>query len=503
MDSNRLVVVSNRLPIVVTHDPVTDRRIVTQGQGGLVTALAPVLRNRGGIWMGWLGQSIDGDLPEILSAGARESGYELDSIDLTENEVSKYYDGFSNEVLWPLFHDLVTRCNFDPSYWPVYQRVNQKFARRIADITPPDSYIWVQDYHLMLVARELRELGVTHKVGFFLHVPFPSLDVFLKLPWRFAILRGLMDYDLVGFQTMRDKRNFIQCVRALIPGVRTKGNGMISEIITPDRDFRVGAFPISIDFSEFERQAQSQESAEKAWIIHANFPEQQLLLGVDRLDYSKGIPNRIKAIENVLERYPELIRKISFLQIVVPSRTDVPEYKELKEEIEGLVGRVNGRFSVDGWVPIHYVFRSLDRTELVAHYRTCEVAFVTPLKDGMNLVAKEYCAANIEQNGVLILSEFAGAAAQLHRHALIVNPWDIEGMAEAIHQAVTMQQSERNLHMRALRNSIRNQNVFRWVNTFLKAAISKDLGSFPNVDFDLHYANEQESIERHRDNTEI
>ncbi len=487
METRRLAVVSNRLPIALNRDSDGGWSVIP-GAGGLVTALGPVLRDRGGLWIGWLGSTSEtfpdsSRLQELLQKGTEETGYTLETVDLTEEEVQKYYFGFSNEILWPLFHDLPTRCNFDPGYWKVYESVNRKFAKAVLDHTTPDDYVWVHDYQLIQVARQLWQLGEKRHCGFFLHIPFPPLDVFLRLPWRFQFLDALMQYDLVGFQTVRDRRNFIGCIQALTPGVKIFGSGHVCKLTTDHQEIRLGAFPISIDYEGFADLARTAEVADQAWIIHENLPNRQLILGVDRLDYTKGIPNRLRAFAAALERYPEMQRKITLVQVVVPSRESIREYDLLKQEIERLVGEINGQYSEVGWTPIIYMFRSLSRSELVSYYRTCEIALITPLKDGMNLVAKEYCASNVDETGVLILSEFAGAAAQLHHGALLVNPYDIEGLEEAIYRAFSMTRSERKTRMKQLRRSIRRQNVFHWVNSFLRAGIERDLSSFPLMEF--------------------
>jgi trehalose 6-phosphate synthase/phosphatase len=477
-EGHRVVVVSNRLPVrLVESDGQWD---VIPSSGGLVTALKPVLDGRGGAWIGWPG--VEGEQAwEALDE--HETGHKLVPVSLSQEEINDYYHGFSNEVLWPLFHDLSSRCNFDPRYWPVYQRVNRRFAKTVVLSTHFDDYIWVQDYHLMLCGALLREMGVQRRIGFFLHIPFPPLDMFLKLPWRNELLEGLLAYDLVGFQTARDKRHFIQCVRALRRETRlADGHRSVSTLSIGERDMRVGAFPIGIDFESFAQEASSKPVSDGAWYIHEQQPHRQLLLGVDRLDYTKGLPARISAIGAMLERHPEMRGKCTFIQVVVPSRTSVPEYQQLRSEVERRVGEVNGRFTTAGWTPIHYIYRSLDRTELLSYYRTSEVALITPLKDGMNLVAKEYCACSLER-GVLVLSEFAGAAAQLHKYALLVNPNDQQGLADTIHRALTMDEKERRERMRGLRRSIARHNVFWWVSQFLRAAFSVDLESFPRQEY--------------------
>ncbi len=473
----RLVVVSNRLPVVLSRDAAGEVSL-SPGQGGLVTALAPVLRDRGGVWIGWTGT--DAPTPEELFSSVRcRAGYTLVPVSLDEQDVRGFYHGFSNEVLWPIFHDLVGRANFRPAYWRQYREVNRRFAEVIAAATTERDYIWVHDYHLMLVASQLRELGVRRRVGFFLHIPFPPLDVFLKIPWRSDLLRALLDFELIGVQTVRDRANLVQCLRRLVQAVRVTRDGPLSRVALPDgRQVRVGSFPISIDFKEFSEGARRHEVAEAAWYLHEQHPERQIILGVDRLDYTKGIPNRLNAFELALERHPDLHGQVVLLQVVVPSRFVLPEYGLLKREIERRVGEINGRFTRHGWVPIHYNYRSLPRTELLAHYRTAEIALITPLKDGMNLVAKEFCAASLEEQSVLILSEFAGAATQLSRGAILVNPYHVEDVAEAIHRAVLMPAEERRERMRRMRREVRRADIYAWVDAFLDAAFGRQLSNF-------------------------
>jgi trehalose 6-phosphate synthase len=475
----RLVVVSNRLPIVLFREGGAWR--VEPGAGGLVTAIAPVLRDRGGLWIGWPGTTDARALEAIESAEPEGIGYQLHPVVLTEEELAKYYHGFSNEILWPLFHDLPGRCNFDPSYWPLYRQVNRKFVDAIDQCTSERDYIWVQDYHLLLAAEEARLRGLPRRMGFFLHIPFPPLDILMKLPWRFQILQALLEYDLVGFQTAHDLRNFIGCLRTLVPGARISNRRMAATVSYQGREPRLGAFPIGIDHKRLAATARGQAVTDRAWYIHEDLPNRKLILGVDRLDYTKGIPQRILALANALERYPALRQKVTFIQVVVPSREEVPEYQELRAEVERLVGQVNGRFTTSGWTPIHYIYRPLELVELVAYYRTAEIALITPLKDGMNLVAKEYCTCSVD-DGCLILSEFAGAAAQLQHGALLVNPYDVEGVADALHRAFSMDREERLTRMRRLRRTIARQNVFWWVDAFLRAAISRDLSTFPQLE---------------------
>ena len=471
--SGKLVVVSNRLPVVLAEGDAGEWQIQSS-TGGLVSALTPVLSDKGGLWIGWPGTLGNVELDEPLALVGKDVGYILKPVLLTQQEYDQYYMGFSNETLWPLFHDLQSRCNFDPGYWKSYQAVNRKFAEVVVANADPNDYVWVQDYHLMLVARELRTMGVEGKLGFFLHTPFPPPDLYLKLPWRMPMIQALLDYDLVGFQTRNDRNNFIHCVEALIKGLyAVDARRQISTIAMPNREVKVGSFPISIDFKEFAQRASDQGVADEAERLREAIAGHWLILGVDRLDYSKGIPERLRAFRNALERFDDLRNNVSLVQVVVPSRENVPEYQRLKTEIEGLVGEINGEFTQPGWIPIHYVYRNLERVELLAYYRAADIALVTPLKDGMNLIAKEYCAASVEGRGVLILSEFAGAASQLRGKALLVNPYDIEGVADAIYRACTMSKDEGRYRMRRSRKSIASRDIFWWIDSFLRAANSR------------------------------
>jgi trehalose 6-phosphate synthase len=467
---NRLIVVSNRLPFAL--DSAGEALwTVTPATGGLVSAVEPVLRERGGTWIGWPGTA--GEIPEEPFAKAtRNAGYKVVPVALSETDRAEFYYGYSNEVIWPLFHDLQNFCNFEPVYWQTYKQVNQRYADTILRSAQPGDFIWIHDYHLMYVAQALRERGMPQglsRLTFFLHIPFPPYDIFSKLPQQQRLLRALLQFDLLGFQTRRDVRNFIQCVRRVMLDAEILPRRDFQLIRFEKREIHVGHFPIGIDFTSFESGARSDAVEQKARRLRATFPGCQLILGSDRLDYSKGIPERLRAFRTALERYPELRGRVVLIQVVVPSRVEIPRYHEFKERIDRLVGDINGRFSTSTWLPVQYHFRSLDRDDLVAHYRACDIAFVTPLKDGMNLVAKEYCACRIEEDGVLIVSQFAGAAEQLKPDALLVNPYDIEQMADAILKAFQMSQAKRSARMKRMRRVMRNENVFWWVDSFLKA----------------------------------
>jgi len=476
----RLLVASNRLPVVLERggNRNAGRWQARPASGGLVTALAPVLRRTGGLWVGWPG--VDGGpgdgIAAALDARGRDEGFSLRPVGLSAEEVDLHYRGFCNEVLWPLFHDLPARCNFDPVYRDAYEGVNRRFAEVLAREARPGDLVWVHDYHLAGVAAELRRAGRKDlPIAYFLHTPFPPPDLFLSLPWREELIDALLAHDLVGFQTDRDLDNFARCVATLRPerSLHTPADGRARRPAGPAAGpVHAGAFPISIDFDEFAGAAAAPAVAAAAERLRREVGA-RIVLGVDRLDYSKGLPLKLRAFAAALERRPELVGRATLVQVVVPSREGISAYGDLKRELERLVGEIDGRWSRPGWQPVRYLYRSLSREELLAWYRAADAALVTPTRDGMNLVAKEYCAAH-GGPGELILSEFAGAAVELApadgRGAARVNPYDVSGVAEAIYRALTRPEGERRQRMRWLRERVRRADVYRWVDRFVAAA---------------------------------
>jgi trehalose 6-phosphate synthase len=471
----RLINLSNRLPVHIKKH-VSGAR-ASRSSGGLVSALDSVWRDQPGIWIGWGGEVDMATAEPLLAKASKGQPYRLQGIDLSDDEVAKFYAGFANQIVWPLFHDVPSRCNFDPDYWEVYQRVNRRFAKAAADAATEEfDLIWVHDYHLMLVAQYLLEAGSTARAGYFLHIPFPAPDIFEKLPWREPILRALLKFDLIGFQTDRDRNNFVSCVERLVPeAVVGHGNPHTSVNLQGRRSW-MGTFPISVAFDELAAHAAKQKIAERAATLRRELNDNVLVLGVDRMDYTKGIPERLKAFRILLRRFPEMRHKITLVQVVVPSREEVASYKQLRREIELLVSQINGEFTEPGWVPIHYMHRSLNRAELLSYYRAADIALITSLKDGMNLVAKEFCAAQIDERGVVIISEFAGAAPEMREDAMLVNPYDFAEVALALHEASVMPAEEKRYRMRRLRALIKENNVQRWAESFLEAAVSHDVG---------------------------
>ncbi|QDV92401.1 Trehalose-phosphate synthase [Phycisphaerae bacterium RAS2] len=451
----RILIVANRLPVMkvrrggkVHWDP---------SPGGLVSAMAPVLATHRGEWVGWSG--VAGPSPRRLT----NDGLRIYPVPLTVADVEKYYLGFSNATIWPLYHDAVRTPVFNARWWKPYVDVNARFARTAAAHAQRGETVWVHDYQLQLVPRMLRELRPDLRIGYFLHIPFPPDELFAWLPWRREILEGLLGADLIGFQTTADARDFSRAAREF-----TVASGTDSSLQFKGRHIDIGAYPISIDAKWIEQQATEPATLRQAQAIRRSIgASRKLLLSVDRLDYTKGIDQRLRAFELLLRSGDVTVHDCVLMQVAVPSRETVAEYREQRENIERIVGRINGEFSVPGRVPVHYFRRGLSREELVAYYLAADVMVVTPLKDGMNLVAKEYVAARRDNTGVLMLSEFTGAAREL-RQALLVNPHDIDAMVHTLHAAMELPRSEARTRMAAMRANVRRHDVHAWARNFLR-----------------------------------
>lgn len=471
-EKSRLIVVSNRLPVVIKKN-IEKGYTLSHASGGLVTAMTPVLKRDGGVWIGWAGNYLEEGIntDELLEQEMKDLNYRYRSVDINLNDYELYYKGFSNEILWPLFHNMSLHCRFLANYYDAYIKVNKKFVKTIMDELTQNDFIWIHDYHLINTGKELRENGVKNTIAFFLHIPFPHFETFNRLPCRLDIVSAILSYDLVGFQTEIDMKNFLEVVTSLTDDavIDQQEEGLV-KVVTHNGECKIGVFPISIDFDEFHNQAKSEEVSTMSKEIKKSYLDQKIMLGIDRLDYSKGIPHRFRAYRRLLEMNPSLHRKVKLIQVMVPSREDIAKYSDLKSEIEELVGEINGKYSQPGWIPIQYFYHSLNRSELLSYYRMADIALVTPLKDGMNLVAKEYCASNVDKDGVLILSEFAGAKYQLKDGAILVNPFDKNSVVDNIKKALSMDSQEKERRMENMQNNVREFDIYWWVDTFLKAA---------------------------------
>ena len=451
----RLVVVSNRVP--QPPSLANDQRARDRPVGGLVSALGPAMTGQGGLWFGWSGRTST-RRPEPTLDVSSFGPVSLATVDLSDDDVSLYYTGFSNRTLWPLLHSFPERVIIRPDTHRTYRRVNRRFAESLYPVLQSDDLVWVHDYHLFYLGQELREMGWRGRIGFFLHVPFPASDIFSILPWAPQILAALSSYDLVGVQTERYLHNLTDTISTQL------GASVSDRVFSYEGgSTRLGVYPIGIesDFFTEAAQAPSRGLAESLSISAGH----RIILGVDRLDYTKGIPERLRTFERLLDHHPSVRGNVTLVQISSPSRTRVPEYRQEKEKVEGLVGQINGRYSEGGWVPIRYLYRTYPHFELAQLYRNADVCMVTPLRDGMNLVAKEFVASQGDRPGVLVLSKFSGAASSM-TEALVVNPYDIDGTADAINQALRMPLSERRTRWEALAKRVSEDTAVAWGNLF-------------------------------------
>ena len=448
--------VSNRVPTAAALAPDGGG---TESVGGLVSALRSSLTETGGLWLGWSGRAAPRRAHERSPRIAETAGaVELATIDLTPDEADLFYSNFSNRTIWPLLHGFIERVQIRRDSYRAYRSVNRRYARALADLLTEGDIVWVHDYHLFPVARDLRREGWDGKIGFFLHTPFPAADVFSVLPWASEILEAMLAYDLIGVHT---RRYFLNLADALTSEIGGEWNGR--DFVHRGESARLGVFPIGIDPRPFQAAARSSsESLHQTLGLPA---DQRVIIGVDRLDYTKGIPHRLEAFSALLDRHPDMRGRVTFLQISNPSRASVPEYARERAAVERLAARVNGLYSDGGWVPVRYLYRYFSQEALAAFYRDARVNLVTPLRDGMNLIAKEYVASQTDDPGALVLSRFAGAAEEL-TDALIVNPFDIDGAASALRQALEMPADERRARWERMNSLIEKRTASWWSDAF-------------------------------------
>ncbi|MGA9651327.1 bifunctional alpha,alpha-trehalose-phosphate synthase (UDP-forming)/trehalose-phosphatase, partial [Pedobacter sp.] len=453
----KTVIISNRLPVKIIEKD--NEYIFTPSEGGLATGLGDVYKTGNSIWIGWPGIEVpEKRQQEVID---KLSDLNLYPVFLTQDEINLYYEGFSNEVLWPVFHYLVTYAHYEQSYWDCYKSVNEKFAVAALKVLSKKDKIWIQDYQLLLLSGILRDKLPESTIGFFQHIPFPSYEIFRLIPWRVELLNGMLGADLIGFHTYDDVRHFLSTATRLLP-VNSSANILNSN----ERQIVVEAFPMGIDFDKFSNLTAFNDVQREVEYFRAGKEDMKVILSIDRLDYSKGILERLKALELLLQTHPEYINKIELYMIVVPSRDTVPQYRDLKEQIDQFVGNLNARYRSINWIPVNYFYRSFPIEVLSALYSTSDICLVTPMRDGMNLVSKEYVASRNNNDGVLILSEMAGASKEL-TDAIIVNPNNMGDIMEAIVMALKMPLEEQQIRMKAMRDIVEKFNVKHWVNNFI------------------------------------
>lgn len=454
----KTIIVSNRLPIKISK--VNNQLEYKPSAGGLATGLSSIYK-KGGLWVGWPGLYIKRkeEKETIIKDLEKENMF---PVFLTQQLIKDFYEGFSNETIWPAYHYFSQYTIYDQSKFEAYIKANREFCNEVIKVADEDDTIWIHDYQLLLLPKMVREKLPDVSIGFFQHIPFPSYEVFRMLPWRKEILNGMLGADLIGFHTYDDMRHFLSSVSRLAGISNSRGR-----IETDKRIIEVDAFPMGIDYDKYARSAASPKTIEKEIRYRTSLGDQQLVLSIDRLDYSKGIPERLKAFEIFLEKYPEYHSKVSIILIVVPSRKNVEQYQELKEEVDLLVGRINGEYGKLNWTPVHYFYRSFPLEALSAFYRMAHVALITPMRDGMNLVCKEFIASRLDQKGVLILSEMAGASKELSE-SILINPNDINGIVEALREALTMPDDEQVRRISVMQETIKRYNIHHWVKMFME-----------------------------------
>jgi trehalose 6-phosphate synthase/phosphatase len=456
--TSKTIIVSNRLPVkIVEANGVYE---LSPSEGGLATGLGSIYKKGENIWIGWPGLEVPEDRQEEVRGQLAELN--LIPVFLSTEEINLYYEGFSNEVLWPVFHYMVTYAHFEQNYWTFYQNVNKKFAEVVIEHIQDGDTVWVHDYQLLLLPELIRAKEEHVTIGFFQHIPFPSYEIFRLIPWRQEIINGMFGADLIGFHTFDDVRHFLSAASKIILSKFAD-----NVILHNERQIVVEAFPMGIDDEKYASLITTPEVQENIRSLKETFNGQKVILSIDRLDYSKGILQRLQAFELLLQTYPEYIEVLDLYMIVVPSRDTVPQYKELRDQIDQLVGNINGKFRTLNWAPIHYFYRSFPIDSLSALYNTADVCLVTPMRDGMNLVSKEYVASRTNDDGVLILSEMAGASKELN-DALIVNPNNIVEIMETIVKAINMPEAEQQSRMKNMRFVVKKFNIHLWVKNFME-----------------------------------
>ena len=453
----KTIIISNRLPVKIEQE--NNELVYKASEGGLATGLNSVFKQGNNLWVGWPGLAIEKSQEQEVHSNLIKQ--HMKPVFLSSEEIEDFYEGFSNETLWPNFHYFNQYTVYKEELWLAYQRVNQKFAEILSEELEDDDTVWIHDYQLLLLPQLIRAISPNATIGFFLHIPFPSYESFRLLPWRRELLNGMLGADFLGFHTYDDMRHFLSSVNRLAGLGNSNGT-----IKVKNRLIKADALPMGIDYEKYAASAQDPETLAREVRYRKSIGTVKLILSIDRLDYSKGIPQRLRAFELFLSKYPYFKERVSLFMVVVPSRDSVSKYKQLKEEIDLLVGRINGQFSKLNWTPIHYFYRSFPLPALSAFYSISDVALVSPMRDGMNLVCKEYVASRLDKKGVLILSEMAGASKELS-DAIIVNPNDIHQLVEAMHKALTMPEELQIESMTSMQKSLKRYNIHAWVKLFM------------------------------------
>ena len=481
-----LILVSALLPVTVKEIKRGEYE-VNISPGGLITTLVQSVKGKNVRWFGWYGfKKHSKKIEELIVESGKERGLDLQPVSLSEDEVENFFNMFSNGVIWSLFHTFVQYCRFNEEYWHYYKKVNEKFAQRIIRFIKRNTVVWVHDYHFFLLPQYIKSKKKV-RINFFLHIPFPSPELFLKLPWRKEIIDGMLSFDFIGFHTEIDKRNFIESVRCIYP-VKERKHVYYTDLHVRDKRVRVASIPISIDFKKYEETAKGKDVESIYREIRKKYKETFLILSIDRIDYTKGLVEKLNGYKRFLEKYPEYRRKTVMLVSTAPNIKKLPEYELLEKEFHHRIAEINGTIGTEDWRPVLFINKRLSFNELIAYYRASDICFITPIRDGLNIVCKEYAASNLDLRGAIILSEFAGASTEIGEYVYLVNPYDTENMADTIKKVLEDDKEVKRKKMEDLREHVSKFNIYWWSDTYFKLSEGKGVEEFPLLKetFPLH-----------------
>ncbi len=480
MKNKKILMVSALLPVSVREEKRGEYS-VNVSPGGLITTLSQSVKNSKVVWLGWYGYPKPSKkLENLVIEKGREKGFSLYPVSLNQEEFENFFNNFSNGVIWPLFHTFTQFCRFEEKYWEFYKKVNDKFATKIVNFLKenPDYIVWVHDYHFFLLPVFVKSKIPDAKMYFFLHIPFPSFESFLKLPWRKSIIRGMLGYDFLGFHTKIDQNNFIQCVKYFFP-VDIKKKKLTVEISLDDKKIKTAALPISIDFGKYNKLSQEKEVIQIVKTIKKRFKDKYLILSIDRIDYTKGLVEKLEGIKRFLEKYPQYREKFVMLVSTAPNIKNLPEYVQLEQIFHHKIAQINGTFGTEDWRPILFINKRLDFKELIAYYTVADICFINSIKDGLNIVCKEYAASNVDLTGAVMLSEFTGASTEIGDYVYLINPYDKENIADTIKAIFEENPDLKKEKMENLRRHISRFNIHWWSDTFFRLAQGKSVKEFP------------------------
>ena len=491
MKKKKIVLVSALLPVSVREEKKSQYSVKVS-PGGLITTLSQSVENSKVIWLGWYGYpKYSKKIEEMVIKAGKEKGFNLLPISLSFEEFENFFNNFSNGVIWPLFHTFSQYCRFEEEYWNYYVKVNEKFASKIISFLKenPDYVVWVHDYHFLILPEFVKAKIPDAKMYFFLHIPFPSFENFLKLPWRKKIIDGLLGYDFIGFHTKVDKNNFIQCVNHFYD-LKVNEKSYVSNIKISNKTIKVSALPISIDFEKYNQLAYDKEVLEITEVLKDRYKDKYLILSIDRIDYTKGLVEKLEGIKRFIEKYPEYRERFVMLVSTAPNIKKLPEYTQLEQLFHHKIAEINGTYGTEEWRPILFINKRLDFKELIAYYRVSDICFINSIKDGLNIVCKEYASSNVDLTGSIMLSEFAGASTEIGKYVYLVNPYDKENIADTIKYIFEEDKKIKSKKISNLRNHISQFNIHWWSDSFFRLAEGKKLDKYPEL-LDFYPVHEQ------------